>query len=84
MREREKRNIVEEIYLDLVGAVAGPVCGSVCASARTLRVVPVSCDMPTAYWVVVRCAWNLTRELFQSLALGFRDEQSGKDTQDHE
>lgn len=40
--------------------------------------------MPTAYWVVVRCAWNLTRELFQSLALGFRDEQSGKDTQDHE
>lgn len=40
--------------------------------------------MPAAYWVVVRCAWNLTRKLFESLALCFRDEQRGKDTQEHE
>lgn len=40
--------------------------------------------MPAAYWVVVRRAWNLTRELFESLALRFRDEQSGKDSEEHE
>lgn len=40
--------------------------------------------MPAAYWVIVRRAWNLTRELFESLALRFRNEQSGKDTQEHE
>lgn len=40
--------------------------------------------MPAAYWVVVRRAWNLTRELFEGLSLCFRDEQSGEDTQEHE
>lgn len=78
--EREYKTTVEKLYLNLLRAV----CDSVCASARTLRVISESCAMPAAYWVVVRRAWNLTRELFESLALRFRDEQSGKDSQEHE
>lgn len=79
-KEREYKTTIDKIYLNLLRAV----CGSVCAAARTLRVVPESCAMPAAYWVVVPRAWNLTCELFESFALRFRDEQSGKDAQQHE
>ena len=79
-KEGECRTTVEKLYLNLLR----PVCSSVCASARALRVIPECCTMPAAYWVIVRRAWNLTRELFESLALRFRNEQSGKDTQEHE
>lgn len=79
-KEGEYKTTVENLYLNLLRAV----CDSVCASAPALRVVPESCAVPAANWIVIRRARNLTSELFESLALRFRDEQSGKDTQEHE